>query len=100
MSGERPNQILESTFKDDGYLNGIAMYGQGTSSMEYPVKNLRFKAKMKDANDKKIKFPVNDCEVDLVCLKADYMESSGSHNTGTGNLVHTLTKAMGLRTPG
>lgn len=100
MSGKRPNQTLESTFKSNGYLNGIAMYGQGTSSMEYPVKNLRLKAKMKDANDNKIKFPVNDCKVDLVCLKADYMESSGSHNTGTGNLVHTLTKAMGLRTPG
>ena len=99
MSGKRPNQILESSFKDDGYLNGIAMYGQGTSSMEYPVKNLRFKAKMK-INDEKVKFPVNDCEVDLVCLKADYMESSGSHNTGTGNLVYLLTKALGLQTPG
>jgi len=26
-SGVRRNQILNSTFKDDGYLNGIAMYG-------------------------------------------------------------------------
>jgi len=68
--------------------------------MEYPVKNLRFKAKMKDEDGNKIKFAVNDCDVDLVCLKADYMESSGSHNTGTGNLVYNLTKAMGLLTPG
>jgi hypothetical protein len=78
----------------DGYLNGIVMYGQGTSSMEYPVKNLRLKAKMRDANNNKVKFPVNDCNVDLICLKADYMESSGSHNTGTGNLVYNLNKAM------
>jgi hypothetical protein len=99
-SGKKPNQILESTFKDDGYLNGLAMYGQGTSSMEYPVKNLRIKAKMKDSNNQKIKFQVNDCSVDLICLKADYMESSGSHNTGTGNLVYNLTQAMGLKTPG
>ena len=99
-SGIRANQILESTFKDDGYLNGLAMYGQGTSSMEYPVKNLRIKAKMKDSNNQKIKFQVNDCSVDLICLKADYMESSGSHNTGTGNLVYNLTQAMGLKTPG
>jgi hypothetical protein len=70
------------------------MYGQGTSSMEYPVKNLRFKAKMKDSNNNKIKFKVNDCFVDLVCLKADYMESSGSHNTGTGNLVYDLMKNL------
>jgi hypothetical protein len=75
------------------------MYGQGTSSMEYPVKNLRLKAKMR-IDGQKVTFPVNDCNVDLVCLKADYMESSGSHNTGTGNLVYTLTEAMGLKTPG
>ena len=100
QSGTRQNQILESVFKDDGYLNGIAMYGQGTSSMEYPVKNLRLKAKMRDADNNKVKFPVNDCEVDLVCLKADYMESSGSHNTGTGNLVYTLTKELKMQTPG
>ena len=28
-------------------INGVIMYGQGTSSMEYPVKNLRIKFKMK-----------------------------------------------------
>ena len=68
------------------------MYGQGTSSMEYPVKNLRFKANGKDENGKKYKFQVNkdDCPVNLVCLKADYMESSGSHNTGTANLVYDI----------
>ena len=99
MSGERPEQILNSTFDENGYLNGLAMYGQGTSSMEYPVKNLRIKSKMK-INNEKVKFLVNDCEVDLVCLKADYMESSGSHNTGTGNLIYNLTKSLGLQTPG
>ena len=40
------------------------------------------------------KIKVNDCFVDLICLKADYMESSGSHNTGTGNLVYNLTKNL------
>jgi hypothetical protein len=72
------------------------MYGQGTSSMEYPVKNLRFKSVGK-INGEKIKFKVNknDCPVNLVCLKADYMESSGSHNTGTGNLIYDLMKQNG-----
>jgi hypothetical protein len=78
------------------------MYGQGTSSMEYPVKNLRFKSKL-NVNDKKFLFTVNDNEVDLVCLKVDYMESSGSHNTGTGNLIQMLLEGIdgkGIKTPG
>ena len=75
------------------------MYGQGTSSMEYPVKNLRFKSKLK-VNDKEFLFTINGNEVDLVCLKVDYMESSGSHNTGTGNLVQTLLQGIDIKTPG
>ena len=94
------NRVFESSWKNDGSVNGLVMYGQGTSSMEYPVKNLRFKSKMKDEDGNKVLFKVNDCSVDLICLKADFMESSGSHNTGTGNLVYTLLKSMQLKTPG
>ena len=90
QNGHRENQSLISSFKDDNTLNGLVFYGQGTSSMEYPVKNLRIKSKMKDGEGNKVKFAVNDCEVDLICLKADYMESSGSHNTGTGNLIYSM----------
>ena len=67
--------------------------------MEYPVKNLRFKSKLK-VNDKKFLFTVNDNDVDLVCLKVDYMESSGSHNTGTANLVYDLMSNINLESPG
>ena len=98
QNGKHNKQIIKSAFKDNGYLDkGVVMYGQGTSSMEYPVKNLRFKARGRDENGDKYKFRVNknDCPVDLVCLKADYMESSGSHNTGTGNLVYELMKQNG-----
>ena len=98
QNGNHDKQVIDYAFKDNGYLDkGVVMYGQGTSSMEYPVKNLRFKARGKDANGKKYKFKVNkdDCPVDLVCLKADFMESSGSHNTGTGNLVHSLMQQNG-----
>ena len=101
-NGNRPEFTQKSIFKDDGSFNGIVMYGQGTSSMEYPVKNLRFKSKLK-VNDEKFLFTVNDNEVDLVCLKVDYMESSGSHNTGTGNLVQMLLEGIdgrGIKTPG
>ena len=33
-------------------------------------------------------------------MKADYMESSGSHNTGAANLVDALYSGIGLSTPG
>ena len=98
QNGNHDYQHIVAEFKDDGYLDkGVVMYGQGTSSMEYPVKNLRFKANGKDENGNKYKFQVNkdDCPVNLVCLKADYMESSGSHNTGTANLVYDIMHQNG-----
>lgn len=99
-NGNRPEFNQKSAFKEDGSFNGIVMYGQGTSSMEYPVKNLRFKSKLRNNNEKFL-FTINDNQVDLVCLKVDYMESSGSHNTGTGNLVQNLLDSMtGMKTPG
>ena len=105
QNGNHSNYTLKTAHKVDPITNElsnfISMYGQGTSSMEYPVKNLRIKSRMKDANGEKIKFTVNenDCPVDLICLKADYMESSGSHNTGTANLIYDLLKGLKYKTP-
>lgn len=95
------NVDLVSEIADNGLINGVVMYGQGTSSMEYPVKNLRIKFKMKKSG-KKVKFQVNsnDYPVDILTLKADYMESSSSHNTGTANLVFDSLEALGFHTPG
>lgn len=74
--------------------SGCRVYGQGTSSMEYPVKNLRIKFKKHEYIAYENAYPV-----DLVCCKADYMESSGSHNTGTANLVDNLMSTIGLESP-
>lgn len=74
--------------------SGVLVYGQGTSSMEYPVKNLRIKLL-----NSKFQVYENGYPVDLLCFKADYMESSGSHNTGTGNLVYNLYNNLRLKTP-
>jgi hypothetical protein len=73
---------------------GAMMYAQGTSSLEYPVKNLRVKFKTK-------KMPVRPDlpPVELVCFKADYMESSGSHNTGAANFVDDTYKSSYMATP-
>ena len=86
-----PKDVTKSGFK---VKEGCQAYGQGTSSMEYPVKNLRIKFK-------KNRPVVYDgaCPVDLVCFKADYMESSGSHNTGTANLIYDLYSALDMKTP-
>jgi hypothetical protein len=64
------------------------MYGQGTSSMEYPIKNIRIKWNdgTKFQLFKNSEYP----DAKIICLKADFMESSGSHNTGTANLINSL----------
>ena len=88
---------------------GAWMYGQGTSSMEYPVKNLRVKAtgghkfvvQPDKLNSEGKVTEVGVKPVDLICFKADFMESSGSHNTGAGNLIdNVIYKNTSLQTPG
>lgn len=76
---------------------GAIMYAQGTSSMEYPVKNLRLRFKNKDSW-----YTVRPdiAPVEIICMKADYMESSGSHNTGAANFVDALYTGVGIETPG
>lgn len=63
-------------FKEDGSLNKeIKVAGQGTSSMEYPRKNLKFKFKDKFY----IKGHKAGKDKTITC-KADYMDSSGANN--------------------
>ena len=76
---------------------------QGTSSSFYPRKNYRFySAKEKDAVMYDYKgdviekglysFKDGAQPVDCWCLKTDYAESSGSHNTGTARLWNDVMK--------
>jgi hypothetical protein len=71
------------------------MYAQGTSSLEYPVKNLRVKFK-----GDKIRVRPDLEPVKLVTFKADFMESSGSHNTGAANFIDAAYGYAGMSTPG
>lgn len=107
---------------------------QGTSSMNYPVKNLRLYTGKKDKNTEEYYSRlfvgsnifidgsstnlswdnINlDCEVkkkrqysfkdgaipvNCWCLKADYAESSSSHNTGTARFWNSVLKSNGLST--
>ena len=63
------------------------IYAQGTSSLEYPVKNLRMKFKSKKIS---VRPDLGLTPVNLICFKADFMESSGSHNTGAANFIDDL----------
>ena len=73
---------FDSSKNFDSY--GVTLDIQGTSSQYYPRKNYKFKL----PNVYKL---TNDSIPETVfCLKADYMESSHSHNTGLAKIVNTL----------
>jgi len=97
---------------------------QGTSSMAYPTKNYRiyFKNAQKVAGDLYLgcdrqgvggtlqasgKYSLRPATsdqkqaapVDCFCLKADYAESSSSHNTGLTKLIHRVLETAGELTP-
>lgn len=76
---------------------GAAMRPQGTSSMSYPKKNFRIYTQKLDSTivydsagnvvaDKLYSFKQGAQPVNCWCLKADYAESSGTHNTGIARL--------------
>ena len=78
-------------------MTGAAMRPQGTSSMGYPKKNFRiytqkvantilYDANGKVVSDKLYSFKEGAIPVDCWCLKADYAESSGTHNTGIARM--------------
>ena len=99
---ESDNENIVEKFDDfvegTSYLpkRGVQVYGQGTSSMVYPVKNLRLKFVQKNDFPQVYKgaYPT-----EIVCFKADFMDSSSAHNTCTGNLVYDIYQAMSLKTP-
>ena len=75
----------------------MTMKPQGTSSMGYPKKNFRlytrkhddtkiYNAEGQEIKDRLYAFTQNAQPVDCWCFKADYAESSGTHNTGVARL--------------
>ena len=76
---------------------------QGTSSSYYPRKNYRFYTNKEDetvlydwqgnvVEDRLYSFKDGAQPVDCWCLKTDYAESSGSHNTGVARLWNDVMK--------
>lgn len=78
-----------------------ALRPQGTSSMAYPKKNFRpysnkldstvcYDSQGKVVKDRLYAFKDKSQRVDCWCLKADYAESSGAHNTGIARLWNDI----------
>ena len=78
-------------------MKNAALRIQGTSSLAYPRKNFRFYTQKEESTvvydadgkvvaDKLYSFKDGAQPVDCWCLKADFAESSGTHNTGIARL--------------
>ena len=83
-------------------MKNAALRIQGTSSLAYPRKNFRFYTQKEEStvvydaagnilSDKLYSFKDGAQPVDCWCLKADFAESSGTHNTG---IARIWNKAM------
>ncbi len=78
---------------------------QGTSSQYYPRKNFKYKFKAQitytGSGDMSDNYALrsDSIPVNCFCLKADFAESSGTHNTGMARIIDKLLKDMGILTP-
>lgn len=78
---------------------------QGTSSQYYPRKNYKMKHKsgfyMTASGEvtKDYKLRPDSIGVNTFCEKADFAESSGTHNTGMAKIVDKTLKALGFLAP-
>lgn len=84
-------------------IKDAVLGGQGTSSMLYPRKNFRIWTQKADATkvydstgtlvpSRLISFHGNAQPVNCWCLKADYAESSGTHNTGIARIWNDVLR--------
>lgn len=78
---------------------------QGTSSQYYPRKNFKVKCKggftmaVTGETVKKIAIREGGIPVSTFCFKADFAESSGTHNTGMAKIVDRVLRAMNYLVP-
>lgn len=78
---------------------------QGTSSQYYPRKNYKFKLKngltMTESGETKGAYPLrpDGIPAKVFCTKADFAESSGTHNTGMAVIADKLLKDLDILVP-
>lgn len=69
-------------------LENCQVSWQGTSSLQYAVKNYKIRLKNPDGSKYKYTPFKNGILEDTFCLKADYMESSHANNTGMAKFIN------------
>ncbi|MGL6024131.1 MAG: leucine-rich repeat protein [Cetobacterium sp.] len=80
---------------------------QGTSSQYYPRKNYKLKIDknkgltMTESMEKLMKYSLRDGDIPIrtICLKADFAESSSTHNTGIAKIMNDTLIEMNILTP-
>lgn len=70
--------------KDLNFTDTALIHVQGTSSERYPRKNWKIEF------DNMHQHMPNMIPSDVFCMKTDFAENTGSHNTGNANYIHTL----------
>lgn len=95
----------------DFVIRNAGLRIQGTSSITYPRKNWRIYFQRSEkygtvlevngvvVPDCKYSFKPGARPVDIFCLKADFSDSSSSHNTGAVRIVNEVFKRCGWLTP-
>lgn len=69
-------------------LNSCQVSWQGTSSIQYAVKNYKIRLRNDDGSKFKYTPYENGIKESTFCLKADYMESSHANNTGIAKFIN------------
>lgn len=92
MTKENPVNLRIKYIATEGYgqsfdLENCTVNWQGTSSLQYAVKNYKIKLKNTDGSKYKHALYDNWIEENTFTLKADYMESSHANNTGLAKIV-------------
>lgn len=92
MTKENPVNLRIKYIATEGYgqsfdLDNCIVNWQGTSSLQYAVKN--YKIKLRNTDGSKYKHALHDnwIKESTFTLKADYMESSHANNTGLAKIV-------------
>lgn len=79
----------------------VSVFLQGTSSLQYPVKNYKLKLYADEAHTSKLKVKMKDDweKENTFTLKCDYMESSHLNNTPTAKFYNDLITILGGQSP-
>lgn len=81
----------------------VSLNVQGTSSQYYPRKNykLKFSKFIDNEGNESSGYSLREdsIPVNTFCTKADFAESSGTHNTGMAKIADTYLKDLGFLTP-